>query len=540
MNDAPSFVIGADQSVLQNAGARVIPGWATALSAGPADEAAQALDFLVTTNNPGLFSAAPAIAPDGTLTFTPSLEASGSATVTVRLHDNGGSANGGNDTSAPQTFLVTSTAVNDPPSFLKGTDQVVLQTAGPVLIAGWASAISRGPSDETLQALDFFVTNDNPALFSVAPTVTPDGALSFTPSPITSGSANVTVTLHDSGGTETGGQDTSAPQTFVITTRAVNSAPTFNKGPDVSAAQDAGPQMLVNWATSISAGPSDESAQAVSFTVVSDKPGLFAVQPAVSADGTLTFSPAPHGSGTAQVTVTLHDDGGAGGGSVDTSAPQTFSIDITTLSEETGTYNGLAQPACGVLEDARAGLIKVTITPRGRFTGRLTLQGKALPFSGSFDNAGIAHFGKSVVPSVTLKRRGQPGLVLSLSLDVSGHSGKLTGALTVGGQMFAIIDAERALFTAKKQPAAPFQNVPPSLLGKYTVIFTAKTPAEQGRPGRGVSAGRGRRHAHCHSGRHRQAARHACGWHSHHLRQRPLSRPLVAPLRLLAPTGRLQ
>ena len=40
--------------------------------------------------------------------------------MTVQLHDNGGTANGGVDTSAAQTFTITVTAVNDAPSFTKG------------------------------------------------------------------------------------------------------------------------------------------------------------------------------------------------------------------------------------------------------------------------------------------------------------------------------------------------------------------------------------------------------------------------------------
>ena len=41
---------------------------------------------------------------------------SGTATVTVQIHDNGGTANGGVDTSAVQTFLITVNAVNDAPT----------------------------------------------------------------------------------------------------------------------------------------------------------------------------------------------------------------------------------------------------------------------------------------------------------------------------------------------------------------------------------------------------------------------------------------
>ena len=46
------------------------------------------------------------------------------------LHDNGGTANGGVDTSATQTFTITVTAVNDAPSFTKGADQTVAEDAG--------------------------------------------------------------------------------------------------------------------------------------------------------------------------------------------------------------------------------------------------------------------------------------------------------------------------------------------------------------------------------------------------------------------------
>src|SRR5262249_25594203 len=52
------------------------------------------------------FAVQPAVLPDGTLTFTPSGLA-GTTVVTVQAHDNGGTANGGRDTSAPQTFTIT-------------------------------------------------------------------------------------------------------------------------------------------------------------------------------------------------------------------------------------------------------------------------------------------------------------------------------------------------------------------------------------------------------------------------------------------------
>ena len=57
----------------------------------------------------------------GTLTYTPAANANGVATVTVRLKDDGGTANGGVDTSGPQTFTITVTAVNDVPELHQGS-----------------------------------------------------------------------------------------------------------------------------------------------------------------------------------------------------------------------------------------------------------------------------------------------------------------------------------------------------------------------------------------------------------------------------------
>ncbi len=107
VNDAPSFTKGTDQTVNQNAGAQSVPGWATNISTGPANESGQSVGFIVTNNNNALFSAQPAISPNGTLSYTPALNASGVAMVTVKIHDNGGTGNGGVDTSGSQIFTIT-------------------------------------------------------------------------------------------------------------------------------------------------------------------------------------------------------------------------------------------------------------------------------------------------------------------------------------------------------------------------------------------------------------------------------------------------
>ena len=137
------------------------------------------------------------------------------------MHDNGGVANGGVDTSAPQTFVIAVTAVNDAPVFAKGADQTVLAYSGQRTVNGWATNISAGPPDESGQGLDFIVTTDNKGLFSALPTIdVATGNLTFTPAPNTVGVATVSIQLHDDGGTDNGGVDTSAVQTFTIAVTA--------------------------------------------------------------------------------------------------------------------------------------------------------------------------------------------------------------------------------------------------------------------------------------------------------------------------------
>lgn len=111
VNSEPTFVTGRHETLLTGL-SRVAPHWASAISAGPGDESSQALSFLVGNDNPGLFSVLPAISTDGTLTYSIAPGATGTATVTVSIQDDGGTANGGVDTSAPRTFAITAVAAN--------------------------------------------------------------------------------------------------------------------------------------------------------------------------------------------------------------------------------------------------------------------------------------------------------------------------------------------------------------------------------------------------------------------------------------------
>ncbi len=114
-NVAPSFTNGPDQTVDEDSGVQTILNWATDISPGPPSESGQIVDFIVSNDNATLFSSQPTISPNGTLTFQPAPDVFGVTTVTVQLHDDGGTAGGGVDTSAPQVFTIIVDAVNDPP-----------------------------------------------------------------------------------------------------------------------------------------------------------------------------------------------------------------------------------------------------------------------------------------------------------------------------------------------------------------------------------------------------------------------------------------
>jgi hypothetical protein len=230
VNDAPLFTKGADQTVNEDSGAQTVNNWASAISAGPADETGQTLNFIVTNNNNGLFSVQPEVAANGTLTYTPVANANGTAMVSIQIHDNGG----GTDTSAVQTLTITVNAVNDVPSFIQGTDQTVFANSGAQTVNNWATAISAGPADESTQVVDFIVTNNNNGLFSTQPVVSPAGTLTYTPATNTTGTAILSIKVHDNGGILNGGADTSAIQTFNITVNKSGTTTALGSSPSPS------------------------------------------------------------------------------------------------------------------------------------------------------------------------------------------------------------------------------------------------------------------------------------------------------------------
>jgi len=310
-NNPPSFTLSAGDTVLEDAGLQTVADFATNIDPGAAGESGQTLTFNITDNtNPGVFATAPAIAADGTLTYEAAADANGTATITVELMDDGGTANGGDDTSDPQTFTISVTAVNDEPSFTIAASDAVAVDSGPQSVANFADNISPGPADESGQTLTFNITdNTNSALFSEGPAISSDGTLTYTPAASTSGTATITVELMDDGGTVDGGDDTSDPQTFVINVgqppQLTLPAPFDNPAAPVTV--ERGEPLTFQASATDPDGLPDGSD--LTFDVDTDGSGLSggAALPTIDGDGVLTWTPDENGTFSINVIVTDAD-----------------------------------------------------------------------------------------------------------------------------------------------------------------------------------------------------------------------------------------
>lgn len=205
VNDVPGFVKGGDQSVLEDAGAQSVVGWATSISKGPANEAGQTVLFNVTGNtNAGLFAAGPAVSSTGTLSYTPAANANGAATITLDIQDNGGTTNGGIDTSATQTFTITVTAVNDAPVAQSKPTSGQIAVQANMKRVGIGAALLTGVTDA-----DTGVNGCSPAFSVASITASSGGTVSnvnlvagtfdFEPTPGFTGTAIVNYTVSDDG-----------------------------------------------------------------------------------------------------------------------------------------------------------------------------------------------------------------------------------------------------------------------------------------------------------------------------------------------------
>ena len=382
LNEAPTFTVGPNQTVNEDAGAQTVNSWATGISDGDTGNA-QTLTFSVTNNtNAALFASAPIISPAGVLTYTPADNANGVATISVQLTDNGSNVAPNANQSVVQDFTITVNSLNDAPSFTKGADQTVLEDAGAQTVAGWATAIDDGDAD-VVQTLAFdIINNSNPSLFSAEPAINPtNGNLTYTLNANANGSATITIVLSDNGSNAVPNFNTSASQEFTINVTPVNDSPAFTLPVTTNTVlEDAGAVSVANFATGVDDGD-PELSQTLTFVLTDNtNPGLFSAGPAMAADGTLTYTPAANANGSANISVQLSDGGGASNGGVEITFPKrTITLNVTAVDDPPVAVADSAT----VTEDSGANAINVLVNDTDIDAGPKTVNSVTQPANGT-------------------------------------------------------------------------------------------------------------------------------------------------------------
>jgi hypothetical protein len=134
VNQRPSFTAGNSVKVKGDGDNHTVQGWATAISAGAQWEAGQELRFVVSGPR-GAFESGPSIDPEtGNLRFRPEKDEHGTFVFEVALIDDGGTANGGDDTSTTRQLVIELERDEDDPF---GADCSASTRGGlPIILAG--------------------------------------------------------------------------------------------------------------------------------------------------------------------------------------------------------------------------------------------------------------------------------------------------------------------------------------------------------------------------------------------------------------------
>jgi hypothetical protein len=338
----------------QGSGPQLIQ-WASDISPGPF-ESTQLVTFAVTCDplTPTLFTVPPTMTAGGLMKMTLADLSSGVTTCTVTCSDDGGRANGGQDTTTA-AFRLTVRHINQPPTYTAGADYTMLEREkvdDATVILSWASNINVGPSNPSSLTLEFEVVPADASWFKIAPRIDPNtGAMTFTLVPYVNGVTTLKHRLKNSGSSTSPDNNISPYRTMQLVVQEVNQAPRFALGPNVQVLQNSGTYRYQAWATSIAAGPSFESAQTLTFTLMPTTKEIFTLPPTIDpATGDLMFSTATNRAGSTPVTVCLSDNGGVENGGIDNLC-KTITIAVLAVNQAPTATN---EPEVSVLQNAGA------------------------------------------------------------------------------------------------------------------------------------------------------------------------------------------
>ncbi len=270
---------------------------------------------------------------DGTVTYTHDGSETTADSFSYTIDDNSGT------TSNVATVSITVNPVNDAPTLNAIADLSIQQNAGLQTVS--LSGITAGGGET--QVLTVTASSNNPTLIP-DPTVTytsaeATGSISFTPGSSVSGTATITVTVTDNGGTANGGVEMFS-RTFDV---SVSALPTLGFISDPAAIDEDASQQTVSL-TGITAG--NLESQPLQVTAVSDNTGLIP-NPTVTytspdETGSLTYTPVANQYGSAVITVTVTDGGpdkNLGTAGDNASVSQTFTVGVDSVNDPPVAYN---------------------------------------------------------------------------------------------------------------------------------------------------------------------------------------------------------
>ena len=351
-NRPPSFVLADGVAALIGGTALLVPEFATAISPGllPSEAAQQytfflhAVSFEGASETPAGLFAQFIFDANGTLQFAiAAIAQAGTYIVSVGLRDNGGTANGGSDTSY-STFVLTALAVPlQPPqsvsidlgAAMPEVQQAILPTPAsaifPFLFPTALALVGVGPQPPPIWKAQFIVAVLSDVwVFASLPRVDSTGTLFILPSGA-AGTANLSVVLLVGSPYHT--SETAAEWLLEVNVWRRNTPPSFELADgQLLASAGGGPVIISGFVKNLTAGFPAEAWQHVSLRVaVEGGPAasvLFSNPPALDADGTLTFQPAVGRFGEAVLVVWAIDNGGIADGGNDTSRPQRCSLTV--------------------------------------------------------------------------------------------------------------------------------------------------------------------------------------------------------------------
>jgi len=110
----------------------------------------------------------------------------------------------GNDEWIGVDNIKVTSGANHAPTCTIGNHQDTTDENGLQNVAGWITNCS---ANDPGQTASFSISTDKPELFTAAPAVDASGKLTYDPAPNVRGTAIVTITIKDNGGTASGGKD---------------------------------------------------------------------------------------------------------------------------------------------------------------------------------------------------------------------------------------------------------------------------------------------------------------------------------------------